>query len=87
MSALFADTFYWIALADPTDSAHSRALVLTDERATSRLVTTDEVLTEYLAFFAASPHPLRRAKRRKALSGCSRAPSFDENSPEPRNLC
>jgi hypothetical protein len=25
MIALFADTFYWIALADFTDSAHQRA--------------------------------------------------------------
>jgi len=29
MTALFADTFYWIALADFTDSAHQRALTLT----------------------------------------------------------
>jgi len=26
MTALFADTFYWIALADFNDSAHQRAL-------------------------------------------------------------
>jgi hypothetical protein len=26
MSALFADAFYWIALADFADSAHQRAL-------------------------------------------------------------
>jgi hypothetical protein len=28
MTALFADTFYWIALADFSDSAHRRALAL-----------------------------------------------------------
>lgn len=28
MKALFADTFYWIALADFSDSAHRRALAL-----------------------------------------------------------
>ena len=42
MNALFADTFYWIALADSNDSAHEPALTLTAERADSRIVTTDE---------------------------------------------
>jgi predicted nucleic acid-binding protein len=60
MTALFADTFYWIALADSTDTAHERALALTAERATSQIVTTDEVLTEYLTFFSTAPEPFRR---------------------------
>lgn len=60
MTALFADTFYWIALVDFTDSAHRRALALTSERADSPLVTTDEVLAEYLTFFATAPEPMRR---------------------------
>jgi predicted nucleic acid-binding protein len=55
MTAPFADTFYWIALADFTDSAHQLALTLTAERANSQFVTTDEVLTEYLNFFSSSP--------------------------------
>jgi predicted nucleic acid-binding protein len=61
MTALFADTFYWIALADSTDSAHRHALALTAERAASYIVTTDEVLTEYLTFFATAPETFRRA--------------------------
>jgi predicted nucleic acid-binding protein len=52
MTALFADTFYWIALADSHDSAHSRALALPRERVDIPIVTTDEVLAEYLTFFA-----------------------------------
>jgi uncharacterized protein len=60
MSAIFADTFYWIALADYTDSAHPRALALTAERAGTALVTTDEVLGEYLTFFAGAPEVVRR---------------------------
>jgi predicted nucleic acid-binding protein len=63
MTALFADTFYWIALAGSTDSAHQRALTFTDERATSPIVTTDEVLTEYLTFFSTTPF------RREAAEG------------------
>jgi predicted nucleic acid-binding protein len=60
MNALFADTFYWIALADTNESAHRLALTLTTERATSQIVTTDEVLTEYLNFFSSTPEPFRR---------------------------
>ena len=60
MTALFADTFYWIALADFADSAHQRALALTVERASSIIVTTDEVLAEYLTFFATAPEQMRR---------------------------
>ena len=60
MTGLFADTFYWIALADFTDSAHWPAMRLTAERAASQIVTTDEVLTEYLTFFASAPASTRR---------------------------
>ena len=52
MTALFADTFYWIALADSTVAAL--------QRATSQSVTTDEVLSEYLTFFSTTPEPFRR---------------------------
>ncbi len=60
MTPLFADTFYWIALTDFTDAAHERAVALTRELAASPLVTTDEVLAEYLTFFANSPGPMRQ---------------------------
>lgn len=75
MTAVFADTFYWIALADSTDSAHQLALNLTAARATSRIFTTDEVLTEYLTFF--QPHRNSFAARRlKVSKGCWPVPSF-----------
>lgn len=60
MTALFADTFYWIALADSNDSAHKRALEITATYATPSIVTTDEVLTEYLNYFSNAPKPFRR---------------------------
>jgi uncharacterized protein len=60
MTALFADRFYWIALVDFNDSAHRRALALASERADSPIVTTDEVLAEYLTFFAMAPEQMRR---------------------------
>ena len=68
MTALFADTFYWIALVDFTDTAHQRALALTSERPDSPIVTTDEVLAEYLTFFAIA----RGQMRRKAVINAQR---------------
>jgi predicted nucleic acid-binding protein len=68
MTPLFADAFYWIALADPNDSDHRRALTLSAELATSPIVTTDEVLTECLNFFSSAPGPFRR----KAAYGVER---------------
>jgi predicted nucleic acid-binding protein len=50
----FADTFYWIALTDSTDAAHGRAQLVADD-----IVTTDEVLSEYLSFFCAAPAFMR----------------------------
>jgi hypothetical protein len=38
MTTLFADTFYWIALADYNDSNHRRELVLTAEMSASRIL-------------------------------------------------
>src|SRR5579863_5985013 len=55
-------------LLDFSDGAHRRALVLTSERADSLLVTTDEVLTEYLTFFAKAPESMRR----KAITNAQR---------------
>jgi hypothetical protein len=56
MTALFADTFYWIALIDLSDSAHRRALELTTSSlADVPIMTTDEVSAEYLTFFCYGP--------------------------------
>src|SRR5580658_10426588 len=55
----FCRYVYWIALADSTDSAHQRALAVTREMAPSPIVTTDEVLAEFLAFFSGASGPVR----------------------------
>jgi predicted nucleic acid-binding protein len=52
---VFADTFYWIALTLPGDAAYARAHEVMDD-----ILTTEEVLIEYLTFFAAAPEYLRR---------------------------
>lgn len=47
-------------LADSADSSHRRAIELTSEFAEVSVVTTDEVLVEYLTFFATAHERLRR---------------------------
>jgi predicted nucleic acid-binding protein len=50
VNVVFADTFYWIALANPRDAYHQRALEFSNTLGSSVIVTTDEVLTEFLDF-------------------------------------
>ena len=59
MTALFADTFYWIALTDILDSSYQDALDKALKHDEALIVTTDEVLVEFLTFFA-GPEPMRR---------------------------
>jgi hypothetical protein len=49
---IFADTFYWIALANPTDAFHHAAKTFDLKWPNAALVTTDEVLSEFLNYFA-----------------------------------
>lgn len=57
MSTAFADSFYWIALFHPADQWHSPAMKICTEKAISNIVTTEEVLIEFLTQFAKSgPH-------------------------------
>ena len=50
--AVFADTFYWVAVTNPKDSSHRRALTLSASLRDVPIITTHEVLTEVLAYFA-----------------------------------
>ena len=45
MKAVFADTYYWLALINPRDHAHQEALTLS-QSSSEPLVTTTWVLTE-----------------------------------------
>ena len=55
MTAVFADTFYWIALINPRDSGYDAVLEYSRSLGSRLVLTTDEVLTELLAFCAADP--------------------------------
>ena len=48
MSALFPDAGYWIALWNPRDALHQKALTIADGLGASAVVTTQLVLTEAL---------------------------------------
>ena len=48
MNRIFADSCYWIGLFDPADELHPRAIEARDRYRELQLVTTEEVLTEFL---------------------------------------
>jgi predicted nucleic acid-binding protein len=48
----FADTFYWIAVANPNDVWHARVFAWEAAHANGRFVTTEEILSELLTWFA-----------------------------------
>ena len=50
MHRVFADTFYWIALVHRKDASNEAALAWSRKAASVLVHTTDEVLTEVLAF-------------------------------------
>ena len=51
-SAYFADTFFWIALANPRDAWHSRVAAWENANRGAQFLTTEEVLAEVLNWFA-----------------------------------
>ena len=53
MSEVFGDTFYWIAFTNIQDLAHERVKAFTHASPPRLIVVTEEVLTEYLNYFAA----------------------------------
>lgn len=54
MRPAFADTFYWIALTNKRDSAHRAVMELSTKLPPRTVVTSDEVLTEFLAYCASN---------------------------------
>lgn len=60
MRRLFADAFYWIALFSLRDQWHQQVQAFAEALEDFHLYTTDEVLTEFLAFYSAADPRLRR---------------------------
>ena len=62
MSDVFADTGYWVALEDPRDRLHEKAIALTRALGPRRIVTTQMVLVETLNLFGS------RGERQRSLA-------------------
>ena len=52
MRRIFADTFYWVALANPNDAHHDKAKDLSEKLQPFVIVTADEVLGEFLGWLS-----------------------------------
>lgn len=61
MRRVFADAGYWIALLNPKDGLHAKALGVSATLGRSRIVTSEMVLTEVLNAFAGKGESLRNA--------------------------
>lgn len=68
MRAAFVDTFYWVALANPRDQWHQRAMRVSGSLGQARLVTTDEVLVEFLTLLSSYGPEMRQTAVRLARS-------------------
>ena len=60
MEEIFADAFYWIALANPADQWHEAAKRFDEDNPDALLVTTEEILTEFLNYYAEAGARRRR---------------------------
>ena len=61
MKTVFADTGYWIALLDPQDTLHSKAINLSITLSQVQVYTSEMVLTEVLNHFSKRGNFLRYA--------------------------
>ena len=64
MRRVFADTMYWIALASLHDQWHSAAIRVSRSLRGTLIVTTEEVLSEFLAHFCAHEPTIRKGSVR-----------------------
>jgi predicted nucleic acid-binding protein len=68
---IFADTFYWVALLSPRDAFHGQAIAITAKLGKTKIITTDEVLSEVLNFLSDGGVKLReRTKYGSAVTQC-----------------
>jgi uncharacterized protein len=61
MNPIFADTGYWIALLDPQDTLHQKAINRSIAQAQAQICTSEMVFTEVLNHFSKRSNLLRQA--------------------------
>jgi uncharacterized protein len=66
MSQVFADTVYWIALANPLDQWHPLAVRAGRTLRGTTIVTSEEILAEFLAHFSGQGRLIREGAARYA---------------------
>ena len=74
MKVAFVDTLYFVALFNPRDQWHERAIAASKLVAETRLITTEDVLVELLNFFSEYGEKARRgavAQAEGILSGAN----------------
>jgi len=76
MRRIFADAVYWVALAHRKDQWHVRAVRASQQLGAATLVTTDEVLTEFLNYFSGHGG-LVRAQASYTVHGLLNDPAMD----------
>lgn len=60
MRTVFADTGYWIAMSNPRDELHQRAINVTAQLGSVQIVTSQMVLVEFLTFMGRRGEELRK---------------------------
>jgi uncharacterized protein len=60
MNAIFADTGYWIALFNPRDDLHAKALTVARVTQGHLIVTSQLILTEFLNYYASLGQSFRQ---------------------------
>ena len=77
---VFADTFYWLALARPRDPWHKAAVRWAAANPSVRIVTVDEVFTEFLNALGGTG-PFQTATCVASHDGWGSLPSFEGIGP------
>jgi uncharacterized protein len=60
MKKVFADAHYWVAIINDQDQSHASAQTISQTLQGAMIVTTEEALTEVLAFFSERGQYLRQ---------------------------
>lgn len=60
MRTIFVDTFYWVALINPQDTWYQPVISISASLRDAQLITTEEILTEVLTFYAESGSRMRQ---------------------------
>jgi predicted nucleic acid-binding protein len=59
MRRVFTDAFYWVSLANPKDQSYAKVVAVGRSLGQVTLITTEEVLDEFLAYYSGRGRALR----------------------------